>query len=176
MSYKAYNKPKRSKENDLSYGLKCEPQTKILIEKTFKTKLTHSHFKYSLFDFYDDTQSYIYEVKNYKYPYEQYRTEIIGTNKGISQHDIFIFRHEDDDTKAYFIQYDKKLFDTFNTRWIKVDYRPNAVLCYDIPKIHLTHIEEGKEYTFEKVKGEKNIIKKILEKDMNEYNRFMELL
>jgi hypothetical protein len=165
----------RSKENDLSYGLKCEPTTKILIEKTFKTKLTHSLFKYSLFDFYDDKRTYIYEVKNYKYPYEQYRTEIIGANKGISEHDIFVFRHEDDDKKAYFIQYNKELFDTFNTRFIRVNYRPNAVLCYDIPKIHLTHIEEGKEYAFKKVKGEKSVIKSLLEKDKNEYDRFIEL-
>lgn len=165
----------KSKNNDLVYGLKCEAPTKILIEKTFKTKLTHSQFKYSLFDFYDDTHTYIYEVKNYKYPYEKYNTEIIGTNKGISEHDIFVFRHEDDNKKAYFIQFDKELFDTFNTRFIKVNYRPNAVLCYDIPKIHLTHIEEGIEYTLKKIKGEKRVVKLLLENDANDYNRFIEL-
>jgi len=155
-----------SKEQDLLYGLTCEIKTKDLIERIFKTKLTHSKSQYSLFDFYDDNRMYIYEVKNYKYSYEKYRTEIIGINKGLSEHDIFIFRHEDDDNKTYFIQFNKILFATFNKRPIYVSYRFNSAMCYDIPKRYLTHIEEGKEYIFNKIMGEEIIINKFLENDI----------
>ncbi len=165
----------RSKLNDLSYGLNCEEKTKLLIERSFKTKLKHSHFKYSLFDFYDTKSTYIYEVKNYKYAYNKYKTEIIGANKGISEHDIFVFRHENNDAETYFIQFNKKLFDTFNQRFISVSYRPNAVLCYDIPKEFMTKIEEGKEYKFNRIRGEKSVIKSILEKDNEDHKRFMEM-
>jgi hypothetical protein len=156
----------KSKENDLKYGLAREEILKNLLEKVFHRQLIHSHFKYSCFDYYDKRKHFIFEIKNYRYAYSKYKTEIIGCNKGLSDNAIFIFQHEDKD--IYFIRFNKILFDTFNTRYINVPYRINAVLCYDIPKQYLTKIDINNliTYKLKSAKGETKKIKKIIEDDI----------
>lgn len=72
-----------TKNDDLRYGLKCENATALLLEKAFNKKLIHSQFKFSEYDFNDDKQTYLYEIKNFTYPYEKYTYEVIGVNKGL---------------------------------------------------------------------------------------------
>ena len=124
-----------SKKEDLKYGLDREPLIKILLEAVFNKRLIHSHGQFSPYDFYDTKKQYIFEVKHYRYAYNKYQTEIIGVNKGITENGILIFQHEEKDT--YFIRYNRKLFNTFNTRFISTSYRMNSVLCFDIPKKYL---------------------------------------
>jgi len=155
----------KSKENDLNYGLAREEKLKNLLENVFNRKLIHSHFKYSCFDYYDKRKHFIFEIKNYRYAYDKYKTEIIGCNKGLSDNAIFIFQHEDKD--IYFIRFNKILFDTFNTRYINVPYRINAVLCYDIPKQYLTKVDINNliTYKLKSAKGETKIVKKLIDED-----------
>jgi hypothetical protein len=155
------------KQADLIYGLMKEKPTARLIEKVFNMKLTHSRFNYSLFDYYDDTETYIFEVKNYRYSYNQYNTVIIGCNKGISENSILIFRHNDDNNECYFIQFNKELFKTFNVR--EIWYRNASVYCYDIPKKHITKIEQNKSYTLINNEGERENIKNIIKIDRDNY-------
>ena len=155
-----------SKQNDLIYGLEREDKLKYLLEKVFHRRLIHSHYKYSCFDYYDKRKHFIFEIKNYRYAYDKYKTEIIGCNKGLSDNAIFIFQHQDKD--IFFIRYNKILFDTFNTRYISVPYRINAVLCYDIPKQYLTKIDINNliTYKLKSAKRETKIIKKLIADDI----------
>lgn len=155
------------KHNDLIFGLLKEKPTANIIEKVFKIKLHHTLFNYSSFDYYDDTQTYIFEIKNYRYSYNTYNTEIIGVNKGINNNAIFIFRHSNDDNEIYFIQFNNVLFKTFNTR--NIFYRGNSVLCYDIPKQHITKIENNKVYELINNAEQREGIIKLIEKDKENY-------
>jgi len=159
------NVAENSKKNDLLYGLQREEQLKPLLEIVFNRKLIHSHNKFSLFDYYDTRKHFLFEIKHYRYAYNKYKTEIIGCNKGVSDNTIFIFQHEDKD--IYFIRYNKKLFETFNTRYISVPYRIASVLCYDIPKEYLTHIDKNNPtiVKLKSAKGETKKVKQIIEED-----------
>lgn len=160
----------KSKENDLIYGLAREEKLRIIIESCFGRKLIHSKYKYSCFDYYDKRKHFIFEIKNYRYSYNKYPTEIIGCNKGLSDNAIFIFQHDDKD--VYFVRYNKTLFDTFNKRYINVPYRINAVLCYDIPKQYLTKIDINNliTYKLKSAKGETKIVKQLINEDLTNSN------
>jgi len=159
----------KSKENDLNYGLQREEKLKDIIERCFGRKLIHSHYKYSCFDYYDKRKHFVFEIKNYRYAYDKYKTEIIGCNKGLSDNAIFIFQHEDKD--IFFIRYNKILFESFNTRYISVPYRINSVLCWDIPKQYLTKIDINNliTYKLKSAKGETKIVKKLIDDDKNNF-------
>lgn len=164
-----------TKKEDLQYGLKCEAPTALMLQKAFNIKLKHSQFKYSEYDFTDDKQSYLFEVKNFTYSYDKYMYEIIGVNKGLTQHSVFVFRHQNDDTQTYYIQFNEELFKTFNQRYITNPNRHYSVLCYDIPKPNLTHIVLGQVYTLNKIKGERAKVRSIIEQDELNYKRHLEL-
>ena len=155
----------QQKTADLIYGLLREKPTALILEKAFDMKLKHSLFKYSLFDYYDTTNKYILEIKNYRYGYNEYATEIIGVNKGLCENSILIFRHEDTDNQIYFIQFNKELFKTFNTR--PIWYRGTSVMCYDIKKEFITHLKTDQKYTFKNTEEEKAF--ELIEKDRQNY-------
>lgn len=158
------------KRADLIYGLLKEQKNKRVIEKLFNLILHKTRFHYSKFDFYDDTYTFIIELKNYRYAYEKYKYEIIGAIKGISDNGLFIFRHENDDEKMYYIQYNKELFKTFNKR--NIHYRGVSELCYDIPKEHIIKIDLTKVYTITSYDYEKDNIKKLIVEDNNNYLKY----
>lgn len=157
------------KREDLIYGLLREQQNKRVIEKLFNLKLSKTRYKYSNFDFIDDTKTFIVELKNYRYTYERNKYVVIGVIKGVSDNGIFVFRHEDDDEKMYYIQYNKELFDTFNQRYIW--YRGRADLCFDIPKEHVIKLDLTKTYTITNYEHEKDNIKRLIEEDKQNYLR-----
>ena len=159
-----------SKENDLIYGLMREKKTAKMIEKAFGLTLLHTKYNYSLFDYYDDKQTYLFEIKNYRYAYKTYNTEIIGCNKGVNNNLLMIFRHEDQDEEIYFIQYNDVLFKTFNTRYIT--YRGNNTLCYDIPKAHITKLEKDKQYTLINNEGAREAILTLINEDEKNYKKY----
>jgi len=153
----------KQKKEDLIYGLLQERNNKKVIEKLFNFKLEKSKNKYCNFDFYDTTHTFIIELKNYRYDYEKYKYVIIGKNKGISDNGVFIFRHENDDNKMYYIQYNKELFKTFNTRYIT--YRGTNELCYDIPKEHIIKLDLNNTYTIINFEYEKKVIETLIMED-----------
>lgn len=166
----------RTKTKDLIFGLAHEESVADKISKIFNLKLYHTKFKYSLFDYYDDKNEFIFEIKNYTYPFNKYKTEIIGVNKGISNNGVFIFKHEGDNN-IYYTQFNSDLFKTFNKRYIKADYRSISVLCYDIPKsfIKIINNENNEIHKIISYTNELNNIKNLIEEDEQKYIEDKEL-
>lgn len=116
------------KEADLKFGLEREKPIADLLEIILNKKLKHSLHKMSCFDYYDIEETFLIEIKNYRYSINKYEYEIIGVNKLITDNLLLVFRHEDTDKEIYFIQYNEELFKFFNRRYIGI------TLCVDIPK------------------------------------------
>ena len=65
----------------------------------------------------------------------------------------------------YYIQYNKELFNNFNTRYIT--YRGQNELCYDIPKEHIIKLDLYNTYTIKNFEYEKNVIQTLINEDNN---------
>lgn len=157
------------KENDLNYGLKRERHTADIFEKSINKLLLHSLYEKSVFDFYDKRETFIFEIKNYRYSIHKYAYEIIGVGKLISDNLVLIFRHEDNDDEIYFIQHNKKLFEPFNRRYI------GYTLCVDIPKNLLTHLDHNAVYKLKNCRGEREKVKELIKKDHELYDILKEV-
>ena len=63
----------------------------------------------------------------------------------------------------YYIQYNKDLFKTFNTRYIT--YRGTNELCYDIPKENIIKLDLNNTYTIINFEYEKKVIETLIMED-----------
>ena len=134
------------KSKMIADGKAREVFLKPILEQAFKIPLQHSKYIFSHFDFY--SEHYLFELKSYSYSYEKYHYEIIGTNKALNDHTIFIFEHEKKD--IYFIQYNEQLFNTFSKRDMKFTTSIISTEVFDIPKKYLTKLENFTEFNFSK--------------------------
>ena len=86
-----------------------------LIKNVFGGTLIQTKFKYTSFDFYNET--YLFEYKNRQIYSFQYKTVIINKCKiGIDRNIIFIFQYID---KVFYIRFERELFDCFDIEFKK---------------------------------------------------------
>lgn len=157
----------KQKELDLNFGLKNEIIIKPILEKVFNMYLFKTAHNFSEFDFYDSNHKYLFELKSSKYSYSKYNTVVITTNKGLCKNSVFIFSF----TCGYlcYIQYNKKLFNTFIKALIFLPYRGLLVENYRIPKQHLIQININNIYKLKFYKSEYEINKKYINNDKDNY-------
>ena len=156
------------KYKDLIYGITREEIIKSKLEKYFNLTLIHTKNQYCLFDYYDFTQTFLFEIKNYRYSIDKYEYEIIGVNKALCNSCVFVFNHEADNNRLFYIQYNKKLFNTFNKRYIS--YRNKHIQVFDIPKKYLTELkitEKIKTPLKKYIEEEKDFIDYLIENDID---------
>jgi hypothetical protein len=127
---------------DYSFGIEQEDHILPLVSKYFNDNIVKSPVKNSIYD-YIGTKNY-YEVKSRKNKYDAFPTTIIGANKVFSDNQIFIFNFLDG---IYYIQYDEKLFETFEKKPFVRKARCGMVdkeqLYYFIPCGRLIKCVEG---------------------------------
>ena len=157
------------KSEDLKFGLERERHTADIIQARTNKILIKSQYDKSVWDYYDTRQTFLFEIKNYRYSINKYAYEIIGVGKLISDNLILIFRHEDLDSEIYFIQHNKKLFEPFNKRYI------GYTLCIDIPKHLLTKLDHNTFYKFKNCRGERNKVIELIKKDRELFTNYTEL-
>lgn len=122
--------------NDLKFGLSKEEEIRQLLIKYFKEEITNTkdlyNDKYCKYD-YEGISKTKYELKCRTNNKMKYPTTIIPihkiTNETTKYDFYFIFNFTD---KCCYIKYDKKLFDTFPTKLIKL----NRLDKYDPPTMH----------------------------------------
>lgn len=122
----------------LEYGTAQEEFLLGFFISYFAMELFRTKYQYALFDYYS-LNCFTFELKSYKYPYNQYPTEIIGVRKALCENSIFIFQHnEENNTQSfYWIRYNQTLFDTFEITNIKTPNRITTEPCFRIEKQHL---------------------------------------
>ena len=137
----------RSLKNDLEFGLVEEVKILDLIQDEWNDEEDIRNTK----DIYDDDfypydfeskNGTSWELKSRRITKQKYSTTIIPVHKvrKTDKKQIFIFNFTD---CCSYIEYDKALFDTFKTRYIKVERfggNPSPVLHYEIPVKSLVDI------------------------------------
>jgi len=127
---------------DYDFGIVIQSRFLPFYENFFKDNLKETPLKFAPYD-YEGTKA-SYELKSRNNTYSKYPTTCIGTDKIKSDHhkdQVFIFHFTDGD---YYIRYDKKLFDTFETknfRRYRIGHRDVEKLYTYIPIECLTKIE-----------------------------------
>lgn len=124
--------------NDYAYGTQNEEPVRLRLEQFFNRRL-HRRDRYAPFDF-DDGATLFLELKSRRSHSGAFPTAIIGGNKvDIAKNNPtrtywFCFQYEDG---LYGIQYDPKVFDTFERRLFQRGYRNdfhnNPQECVFIP-------------------------------------------
>jgi hypothetical protein len=119
-------------------GKSNEVTSKSFIETKFNLSLTPSKYRYSNFDFFDLKKGILVELKTVK---SKYPSVYCGTTKSMSNDLLIVFLFED--TKQYYyIRYNKELFDTFNTTWVKPPTRMYKNEVYLIPSNLLIELSD----------------------------------
>lgn len=129
------------KASDLQFGLSRESDVIQKLNKYFNDVIIISKQHYSRWDCIGT--KHFYEIKCLRYNIEKYPTCVINTDKNIfTDNLVLVFQYSEMNyEQLYYIQFDKSLFDTFQTRFITPTYRSKPNLIYDIPKDKLIKIE-----------------------------------
>jgi hypothetical protein len=116
------------KSDDLKMGSENEDKNVHKLEKHFKLELLKDTNKYSIFDWFDKSNTVYLELKSRRLMSNSYNTTIIGLNKirYCTNPDIkyyFCFAFNDG---LFYIKFDKELFKTFKTEILKINYRSDV--------------------------------------------------
>jgi hypothetical protein len=123
-----------------------EQKIKPILEQCFNDVLTPTKYRYNKVDFIG--KRLLYEIKTFSGNYnEQYATVLLGTNKLICENLLFIFQFGNGD--IYFLKGDYKLFNTFNTSFVKHKNRLYENEVYFIPNENLTKLNINETYNVE---------------------------
>lgn len=124
-----------TKNKSLIYGLANEISVYNFLKFGLELPLEKSVYPYSKFDFYNETNYFIYELKTLTYSVDKYKTAVMNTDKLIYNRIIFLFEYTNNETterKAlYYYVYDPKF--KYNKRIIKPLNRLNYTEIIDIP-------------------------------------------
>lgn len=125
----------RSLENDLMFGGQNELSAISLLNTYFNTTFRNTkdiyNTPYYQYDFENEDKTICIEMKSRRNRHNTYPTTIVPVSKvnnTINRY-VFVFHFTDG---IYFIDYNKDLFDTYETRMINT-YRKGIV---DVPKLH----------------------------------------
>jgi len=132
------DKEKVEYTNRYNQGKNNENTSKSFIETKFNLSLTPSKYRYSNFDFFDVKKSILIELKSVK---TKYQNVYVGTTKALTNDLLIVFLFEDT-KKYYYIRYNKDLFDTFTTTWIKPPTRRYKNEVFLIPSNLLTELTD----------------------------------
>ena len=143
-----------------------------LIKNVFGGTVLKTKFRYTKFDFYDET--YLFEYKNRQIFSFQFPTVIINKCKiGIDRNMIFIFQYID---KVFYIRYEKEVFDSFDIEYQK---QLNGILTTDdvvhIPRKFLTEINKDSRIVLPPIYTDKSDIENridLIEKDEAKYRLY----
>jgi hypothetical protein len=129
-------------ESKWEYGRQREIVLKPIIEKYFNDEIIKTKFKYTGLDFYSSKNLFFYELKAQTYSIKKY-TDAIIVKKKLDLYDNIIIVYEytnlimlKEVKELYYIQYNKKLFDTF-----KIDNHTFNKPVIRIPVKYLTKID-----------------------------------
>jgi len=103
-------------KESLKYGKQKEVEVLPHIKEYFNSKsIKIPKNKYSTYDFIDDDNEVIYELKSRTNKYNQYPTTMIQEDKILNTHykQIFLFNYIDG---LYYIEYDETLFNEFDKK------------------------------------------------------------
>jgi len=137
--------PERSLQSDLSFGLANETfvinQLNIYYEEEeIKSSKELGYGHYCCYDAISDNT--IYEIKSRRCKYQSYPTTLLPVHKikEGNKRFVFVFHFTDG---LYYIEYSKELFDTFETKIVKIvraGMNDKPTLHYYIPIQHLIKI------------------------------------
>lgn len=127
--------PIRSVKADKAYGTKSELEKQAIIEKFFNIKLIKDENEYAPFDYHDEPETTYMELKSrIDITSNKYPTTLIGASKVANIKEgkkyIFIWAYTDG---IYYLEYDKKLWDTFELKPFK---RFDRIDRKEFPKPH----------------------------------------
>ena len=139
------NIAERSYQNDLTFGLTNENYVIEKLNRHFKDENIKSSKELGLGKYccYDaESDNTLYEIKSRRCKYETFSTTLLPAHKikNRKKRLIFVFHFTDG---LYYIEYKKELFDTFETKMVKIfrgGINDKATLHYYIPIAHLLKI------------------------------------
>jgi hypothetical protein len=154
---------------DYNYGMERE----IIIIERLKTifnddTLTKTKYKYQFLDLYSKKNTFLYELKSNRIPLFFLKNRGVFINKDKLNYDnlVIVYEFYDDkkgeNKKLYYIQYEEKLFNTFETGIMDNKKRNKKYEGVYIPIKYLTEINEDKVIVLEE-----KINKKIIEENKN---------
>lgn len=112
---------KEQNEYNIKRGADREDANKNTIELVFDLNLTHSHWRYNHFDWFDPNRLFVVEHKSYSYPFNLYKNTMLKSNKILNSNSLFIFEFLDPTSvtgfSLYYLQFSSKLFSEFELRW-----------------------------------------------------------
>jgi len=132
------DKEKIEYDKRYTQGKTNELKSKSFIETKFNLSLAPSKYRYSNFDFFDVKKGILVELKSVK---SKYQYVYVGTTKSMSN-DLLIVLLFEDTKKHYYIRFNKDLFETFETDWIKPPTRRYKNEVYLIPSNLLTELTD----------------------------------
>jgi hypothetical protein len=132
-----------TKTQDLSFGLESEARNKSLVEIFFGCPLRKTG-TFDAMDMTNEANTIYVEMKTRRVNHDRYPTALIGKNKidfceksGANCYIVYVYLDG-----IFYIQYDKKLFDTFDCEMYERGQREGGIqpkqLFYFIPHTHLT--------------------------------------
>lgn len=129
----------RHQKEDLQFGNESEQRNLEAFSTLVGASLQKTAHHYHPFDFTNDANTIFVELKSRRVESKKYPTALIGKNKiefcsDLSKAYYFCFAYTDG---LYYIQYDKKLFDTFRVE--EQYYRSPRYGCINRPQT-LVHI------------------------------------
>jgi len=125
-----------SKKEDLKFGLENEKKVLPVLEQFLETKLKKDTNPYSIYDWWNETKTVFVELKSRRIAHNQYETAMIGENKvkmcnNPSINYYFVWLYTDG---LFYLKYDKKLFDSFDKKELKISFR------YDVGRSEISNV------------------------------------
>jgi hypothetical protein len=119
----------------LQYGLSNEPKILLIIQNVFSKSIQKSKYKYSKYDYFDKQTKYIFELKTRRIRHDQYPTALLNVCKINYKNLIIIYEYTDG---YFYIEYDEKLFNSFNTNLQHIHNYSQSQEVINIPYQYLT--------------------------------------
>jgi hypothetical protein len=122
----------RSFKQDYAFGKSKEVEVLSSVRRHFADDVDSSVDNFSIYDFRGRT--FHYELKSRTNALNAYPTTLLPCDKVFTDRQIFLFNFTDG---LYYIEYNKELFDTFETKQIvrnkRTDYVDKPKMYYYIP-------------------------------------------
>lgn len=116
----------------VAIGKNNEDRVFEYLTSQMKMSIERATFKFCLFDFYDNSNCILYELKTLTYSVDKYATAVMNYDKIVFHRMVFLFEYSNEDGKClYYHIYNPNK--TYNKRMIKPFNRLNYCEIIDIP-------------------------------------------